>query len=180
MASLYFFGKYVMLAIVVVLSNSIWCPVSCCVLIMLIAWCVLAWCHVDVLLFLSWPFFQFLQCTCPEEQSILYLYSCVGIYTPAELSGGFWSLGFLKICPIFLSGLKIIRILYLFNILSIRSVLLTYGRMNRILSSDFMSETHRCLVYMFIDYFDCLFCVRFSIRLFLSDWILSVDILCQR
>jgi len=34
----------------------------------------------------------------PQEQGILY--------TPAELSGGLWSLGFLKTCPIFLEVWK--------------------------------------------------------------------------
>ena len=84
--------------------------------------------------------------TCPQEQDILY--------TLAEQSGGLWSLGFLKICPIFLGGLKIIRILCLFNILPIRSVVpLTYGRTDRILSSSCTSETvvlFACLLIVLI------------------------------
>jgi len=40
--------------------------------------------------------------TCPQEQNILY--------TPAKLSGSLWSLGFLKIYPIFLGDLKIVEI----------------------------------------------------------------------
>ena len=66
---------------------------------------------------------------CSQEEGILYI--------PAELSGGLRSLGFLKICPIFLSDLKIIRILCLFNILPIQSVVpLTYGRTDGIPSSE--------------------------------------------
>jgi len=41
----------------------------------------------------------------------------------------------------------------------------------------------RCLVCMFIDWFDYVFFVRktsFSVRLVLGDWVLSVDVLCQR
>jgi len=109
--------------------------------------------------------------TCSQEQDILY--------TPAELSGSLWSLGFLKICPIFLGDLKIVWIC-LFNILPIRSIVpLTYGSMDKILSSDCVSETVlSCLHWLF---WLCLFCrVRFSVKLFLSDWVLSVDVLCQR
>ena len=59
--------------------------------------------------------------------------------------------GFFKICPIFLDDLKIIRILYLFNILPIRSVVsLTYGRMDRIFSSGCVSETVVLFVYLLI------------------------------
>ena len=113
---------------------------------MLIAWRVLAWHHVGVLLSVSWSFSRFPMYTCPQEQGILY--------TPAELSGGLWSLEFLKICPIFLGGLKIIRILCLFNILPIWFVVpLTYGRMDRILSSGCVSETvvlFACLLIVLI------------------------------
>jgi len=45
--------------------------------------------------------------TCPQEQGIFY--------TPSELNRGLWSLGFLKISPIFLGGLKIVWILYLIS-----------------------------------------------------------------
>jgi len=112
--------------------------------------------------------------TCLQKQGILYI--------PAELSGGLWSLGFLKICPIFLGGLKIVWILCdLFNILPIRSVVpLTYGRMDKILSSDYVSETIVLFAVYWL-FWLCLFCrVLFSVRLFLSDWVLSVDVLCQR
>jgi len=72
--------------------------------------------------------------------SSMYTCSQQGIlYIPMELSG-FWFLGFLKICPIFL-GLKIVWILYLFNILPIRPVIpLIYGKMDKIFSSDCVSE----------------------------------------
>ena len=80
--------------------------------------------------------------TCPQKQGILY--------TPAELSGSLWSLGFLKIYSISLGGLKIVRILYLFNILPIRFVPLTYGRMDRIFSSDCVSDNVVLFAYLLI------------------------------
>jgi len=105
--------------------------------------------------------------TCPQKQGILYI--------PAELSGGLWSLGFLKICPIFLGGLKIVWILCdLFNILPIRSVVpLTYGRMDKILSSDYVSETivlFACLLIVLIMSF--LSCPFFCKAIF--KWLSSV------
>ena len=110
------------------------------------------WCVLDIsCFFISWLtilpiYLQFLQCILAQEQVILY--------TSAKLSGSLWSLGFLKICPIFLSDLKIIRVLYLFNILLIRFVVpLTYRRMDRILSSDCVSETvvlFACLLIVLI------------------------------
>jgi len=144
MASLYFLEKYdVMLAIMVVLSNSIWYSVS--LLCSDNADCETCFRHhigsfIRRLTILPVsPMY-----TCPQEQDILY--------TPAELNGGLWFLGFLKICPIFLDDLKIVRILCLFNILPIRSVApLIYGRMNRIFSSDCVSETvvlFACLLIM--------------------------------
>jgi len=73
---------------------------------------------------------------------------------PAELSGDLWSLRLLKICPIFLDGLKIVRILCLFNILLIWSAVpLTYGRMDRILLSGCVSKTVVLFAYLFYDCF---------------------------
>jgi len=70
--------------------------------------------------------------------SLIYLPAGTREYFCVHLSGDLWSWGFLKSCPIFLSGLKIVRILCLFNILPIWSVVpLTYGRINRILLSDY-------------------------------------------
>ena len=101
----------------------------------------------------------------PQEQSILY--------TPAELSRDLWSLVFPKICRILL-GLKIIRILCLFNILPIRSVVpLTYGRMDRILSSSCVSKTvvlFACLLIVLImSFLSCLFFCKTSFK-----WLSSV------
>ena len=62
--------------------------------------------------------------------------------------------GFFKICPIFLDDLKIVRILCLFNILPIRSVVpLTCRRMDRILLSGCASKTivlFACLLIILI------------------------------
>ena len=168
MASLYFLEKYdVMLAIMVVLSNSIWYSVS--LLCSDNADCETCFRHhigsfirrLTILPVSS-------MYTCPQEQDILY--------TLAELNGGLWFLGFLKICPIFLDGLKIVQILCLLNILPIRSVApLIYGRMNRIFSSDCVSETvvlFACLLIM--SFLSCPFfcCVRFFVRLI--KWLNSV------
>jgi len=187
MASLYFFEKYdVMLAIVVVLSTvfdnslkTVFVLFRCYVLIVLIAWRVLNWHHVGVFLSIDWSFSQFLQCILARRNKIFY--------TLAELNEWRSSIfRFLKICAIFLGGLKIIRILCLFHILLIRSIVpLTYGRMDRILSSDCVSKTVVLFAYLLIVLIISFFVVsekrvRFSVRLFLSDWILSIDVLCQR
>jgi len=149
MASLYFLGKYdVMLAIVVCQTFDVLFQCSdnadCVICFNLIShWC--SFIRRLTILPVS-PMY-----TCPQKQDILYI--------PAELSGGLWSLGFLKICPIFLCGLKIVRILCLFNILLIQSfVPLTYERMDRILSSDCVSETV-VLFALFINCFDYVFFV---------------------
>ena len=155
MASLYFLGKYdVMLAIVVVLSNTIWGTVS--MLCSDNADCVACFS-------LTSRWYSFIRrltilpvspmYTCPQEQGILYIL--------AELSRDLWSLGSLKICLISLDWLKIVRILCLFNILPIRSVVpLTY---ERILSSCYMSEIVSCLYVYWLFWY--VFCVRFSVRL---------------
>ena len=91
------------------------------------------------------------------------------------MNGGLRFLDFFKICAIFLGGLKIIRILCLFHILLIRSIVpLTYGRMDRILSSDCVSKTVVLFAYLLIVLIISFFVVsekrvRFSVRLFLSD-----------
>ena len=161
MASLYFLGKYeVMLAIVVVLSNNIWCSVSilcsdndCVACFSLTS----RWCSfIRRLTILSVaPMYTYLQ----EQVFCILLRSWVEV----------WSLGFLKICPIFLDSLKI---LCLFNILPIRSVVpLTYGRMGRILSSGYVSKIVVLFAYLLI-ILVVFFCrVRFSIRLVLG-WVL--------
>jgi len=154
------------------LSNSIWCSISmlcsdnadCVTYFSLISrWC--SFIRKLIILPVS-PIY-----TCPQEQNILYI---------LELSGGSWSLGFLKIYPIFLGSLKFGYCVSLIC-LPIRSVvLLTYGRMDRILSSDCVSETVVLFAYLLIVLL-YLFCrVRFSVRLILNDWVLSVDILYQR
>jgi len=149
MASLYFLEKYdVMLAIVVVLltvfDKTVFVLFRCYVLIVLIAWRVLNWHHVGVFLSIDWPFSQFLQCILARRNKIFY--------TLAELNEWRSSIfRFLKICAIFLGGLKIIRILCLFHILLIRSIVpLTYGRMDRILSSDCVSKTVVLFAYLLI------------------------------
>jgi len=128
-----------------------------CILIMLIAWRVFAWHHVAVLLSVDYsPGFSN---TCPQKQDILY--------TSAELSRGLWSLGFLKICPIFLGSLKIIQILCLFNI---QFDLLFLWHMEEWVGSSSDCVRDRCLVCMFIVWlFLCLFCrVCFSVKLVLN------------
>jgi len=57
------------------LMSSFWC----CVLIMLIAWRILAWYHVGVLLSVDWLFSQFLQCILARSKvfCILFLWSWV-------------------------------------------------------------------------------------------------------
>ena len=94
-------------------------------------------------------------------------------------SWGLWSLGFLKIYAIFLGDLKIVWILCLFNILPIRCIiLLIYGRMDRILSSGCVLEIVVILIVLIVL---GLFChIRFSVKLVLNSWVLSVDVLCQR
>ena len=73
-----------------------------------------------------------------------------------------------------MSGLKIVRILCLFNILPIRSVvLLTYGRMDRILSSGCVSEIvvlFACLLIVLImSFLSCPFFCKASFK-----WLSSV------
>jgi len=98
--------------------------------------------HVGVLLFVGWPFSRFLQCILARRNKVFYIFL---------LSRDLWFLEFLKIYPVFFDGLKIIQILCLFNILPIRSVVpLTYGRMDRILSSDCVSETVVLFAYLLI------------------------------
>jgi len=63
------------------------------------------WCSFIMYINHSPGFFE--MYTFSQERDILY--------TPAELSGDLWFLGFLKICSIFLGGLKTIWMLYLFN-----------------------------------------------------------------
>jgi len=78
MASLYFLGKYdVMLAIVIVLSNSICYQFRCCVLIVLVTCFNLTsrWFFYPLTILPVSPMY-----TCLQKQSILY--------TPAELSRG--------------------------------------------------------------------------------------------
>ena len=158
MASLFFLGKYDECWLLWSFCQTVFDILfRCCVLTMLIAWSVLTWHHVGcsfirrlTILPVS-PMY-----TCPQEQNILY--------TPAELSGGLWSLGFFKICPIFLDGLenlKIVWILCLFNILPIRSVVpLTYGRIDPLV---WLCVRNRCLVCMF----DCFHYVFFVVSVFL-------------
>jgi len=95
--------------------------------------------------------------TFPQEQDIL----C----TPAELSGGLWSLGFLKICPIFLGDLKTVWML-LFNILPMQSVVLfIYRRMEKIflpISCDgcvlwFIAFLMYLLIILFVSFLSCPF-----------------------
>jgi len=150
--SLYFLGKYdVMLAIVIVLSNNIWCPIS-----------ILCSDNVNcVTCFnLTSHWCSFIQVDHSPSFSNVYLQEQGILYIPAELSGDLWALGFLKICPIFLGGLKIVRILCLFNILSIRQSvnLLFLWHMGEWIESLrlFVLE---CVV-LFIDYFDYVFFVE--------------------
>jgi len=136
-----------MLAIVVVLLNSIWCPVS-----------MLCSDNADCVMYFSltsrWCSFIRRSFDHSLGFSNVYLPAEDILYTPAELSGDLWSLGFLKICPIFLGDLRIVRILCLFNILPIRSVVLSlYGRIDRILSSGCASEVvvlFACLLIVLI------------------------------
>jgi len=79
--------------------------------------------------------------TCPQEQDIFYI--------PAELTGGLWSLGFLKICLIFLGDLKIVRMLCLFNILPIWSVVLLTWENGHIGSSR-LYQRHWETVVLFV------------------------------
>jgi len=117
--------------------------------------------------------------TFPQEQSILY--------TPVELSGGFWSLRFLKICPIFLGGLKIIWMLYLFSILPIWFVVLFIYEKRFLLSVSSYDGIHcvlgfiALLVCLLIILFIYLFYdVRSFLRLVSDDWVSSVSVHCQR
>ena len=73
-----------------------------------------------------------------------------------------------------MGGLKIVRTLYLFNSLPIRSVVpLTYGRMDRILSSDCMTETVVLFAYLLIvlimSFLSCPFSCKASFK-----WLSSV------
>ena len=126
-------------------------------MIMLTVWHVLIWYHVDI--FLSVGSLGFSNIHLP-------------IFCILLRSWG--SLGFLKICSIFLGGLKIIRILCLFNILPIRSVVsFTYRRMYRILLSDCVSE----IVVLFACYIDCFDCVFFVMFVFCKasfKWLSSI------
>jgi len=132
---------------------------------MLIAWDVLAWHHVGVLLSVDGSF------------SNVYLPTGTKYFVykaPAELNGDLWFLGFLKIFPIFLDSLKIVWILCLFNILPIWSVVpLTYGRMDRILSFDCALETvilFECLlIVLIISFLSCPFFYKANFK-----WLSSV------
>ena len=78
--------------------------------------------------------------TCPQEQGILY--------TPAELCGGLWSLGFLKICSIFL-GLKFAYVCLISNLL----FLWYMGEWIGFFLSDCVSETivlFACLLIIYV------------------------------
>ena len=123
----------------------------CCVLIMLIAWRVLTWHHVGNFLSVDWRDFPGFSNVYLPTGTRYFVYSC----------GAEWrSLEFLKICPIFLDDLKIVRILCLFNILLIRSIV--------------VCQKPLCL-YIYRLFWWCLFChVRFSVRLVLSGWVLFI------
>jgi len=154
MASLYFLGNYVMLAIVVVLSTIFDVLFRCCILIMLIAW-----------RFNLTSRCSFIRRLTIVPVFLMYLPAGTRYFVyPAELSGDLWSLGFLKIFLIFLNGLKIVRILCLFNTLLIRSVVsLIYRKMNRILS--IASQRPLSCLHNYLGYLFCPFFCKASFRL---------------
>jgi len=112
----------------------------------------------------------------PQEQGILY--------TQEKLSEGLWSLGFLKICPIFLEGLKTIWMLYLFSILSIWSVVsFIYGRIEKVLF--LVSSCDGCVLgfialLVFADYFIYIFFIVRSLVRLVSDDSVCKCTFCQR
>jgi len=148
-----------MLVIVVVLSN-IDVLFRCCVLIILIAWRVLTWHHVGNFLSVDWRDFPSFSNVYLPAGTRYFVYSC----------GAEWrSLEFLKICPIFLDDLKIVRILCLFNILLIRSIVVCQKPLCLYIYS----------IVLMMSFLSCPFFCKISFK-WLSSIYLFIDVLCQR
>jgi len=116
--------------------------------------------------------------TFPQEQGILH--------TPVELSGGLWSLGFFKICPICLGVWKwfeccIYLVFYRYGplfLLCMRKWKRFFCPSHLVMVVCWDSLPYWCvywLFYLYLFYHVCSF-----VRLVSDGWVMSVNVHCQR